>query len=469
MTDALNHMERCILGAILNGVHVSEVQAQVSPEMMLNPDNRLVFEIMRDLDEEGVALSYITVASRIHGLKSGEDPMAYVSACIPAHQKEKGFDLAQFCHTIRRAAAERMTAELAGRIQKQIEKREPIEKIIGQAEVEVSELGRMIERHTDTTLATAARSSIKRMSDAYEGRASTGVPWPLHGLLSAADGNMQEGNFHSVLLDSAGGKTSLALQVIRNAAEQGIPALFISYEQDAEQCMRQMSSQRLKIESKRMARGEFTTAEFDRISADHEALASLPIEIQVASGWSAKQIASRARRFRRTRGRGLVVIDHAKSIHLGRESLFAEQINVMMQTLRDAFKELGLAGLLLQQRRLRDVLQRFDPSPMKSDCYGGDAGHESLDLMLGIWRPEQIYRMKLPWASDRAPRDGQSEKEKFEIEIKKNEGLAKVVCLKNRYGDEHARAELEWEPRFTLFSDSRMARNAQEFLETMQF
>ncbi len=35
------------------------------------------------------------------------------------------------------------------------------------------------------------------------------------------------------------------------------------------------------------------------------------------------------------------------------------------------------------------------------------------------------------------------------------EGKAKLLCLKNRYGNEEAKAELEWEPQFTRFSDVR--------------
>ena len=161
---------------------------------------------------------------------------------------------------------------------------------------------------------------MQRLSDAYAGKLDDGVPWGFSGLKTIADGNMQYGNFHALLFDSGGGKTSIALQIMRNAAEQNIPVLFISYEQDAVQCIRQMSSQRLKIESKHMRLGDFTPADYEQISKDHDSIANLPLEIVKAAGWGAGEIAAAIKRFRRKHGKGLVVIDHASQSNLARKA-----------------------------------------------------------------------------------------------------------------------------------------------------
>ena len=153
-------------------------------------------------------------------------------------------------------------------------------------------------------------------------------------------------------------------------------------------------------------------------------------------------------------GKGLAVIDHAKSVVLGKESLFAEQINEVYKTIRDSLKSLDMAGLLLMQRKSSSI-DRDNPEPIKRDAYGGDATSESLDLLVGMWRPEQVYKIKLASAKEYTPREGMSEKDKLNAKITQYEGKAKLLCLKNRYGNENARAELDWEPQFTSFSDVR--------------
>ena len=459
MNPALLNIEKCVIGAMLAGLPVSEAASHCSPEMMLTTDDRKIFEIMIDLDEEGVAISYITVAARIAGLQSHEDPAAYTAACVAAFKKTKDFNLRHFAGEIRDAFVRRSLLDLSAEITKQAGKNVSTPKIQSNAEIALQEFGSMLTQKHDFGMAEIVGQTIDQASTAYQHKGSTiGIPWPLRGLYAAADGNMTWGNFHGLLADSASGKTSLALLILRHAAENGVPGLLISFEQDGVQCSRQMSAQRCRIESKRISRGEISTQEFERFSADQALLANLPLDIVTASGWTAKRIDARQRQFYRKRGRGLVIIDHLKSMILREGDGLAGALNEGMQTLRDGFRTTGNAGLLLQQRR-SDSWERPNPEPLKSDCYGRDAGHEALDLMLAMWRPEQIYRYKLPNASEFGRGDKLSEKERYEAEIIKHAGKAKVLCLKNRYGDENARSELEWEPRFTNFTDCEIVRS----------
>ena len=100
-------------------------------------------------------------------------------------------------------------------------------------------------------------------------------------------------------------------------------------------------------------------------------------------------------------------------------------------------KNSDMAGLLLMQRKSSSI-DRDNPEPIKRDAYGGDATSESLDLLIGMWRPEQVYKIKVASAKDYTPRDGESEKDKYNRKIAQNEGKAKLLCLKNRYGYEFA-------------------------------
>ena len=465
---ALIQIERCVIGALLTGTDVTEVQEHLSTEMFHNNDNRTIFSIIKNLDDEGTAVSYITVAGRMEKMGSGEDPSTYLTACIHLLKKEQTFVLGNYCHEIKMAFATMRIAETCETGLKLIKSKKPISEILRSIEVDVVEISGLQKNSSEDDIKNAAHRSIGRMSDAKAGNVDEGVQWAFKGLKTVADGNMQFGNFHAILLDSAGGKSSVALQIIRHAAEQGTPTLFVSFEQDSVQCLRQMSSQKLGIESKRMRTGDFSEEEFNRVYGDHDSISILPIEIEKASGWGADDICARIRRFSRKNGKGLVVIDHAKSILLGKESMFAEQINSIYKKIRDELSTSEMAGLLLMQRK-SSAISRENPAPIKSDAYGGDATNEPLDLLIGMWRPEQIYKQKLAFASSGSRQNEQSEKEKYEQKILQNEGKAKLLCLKNRYGDENAKAELDWEPKYTRFSDVRSGNSINYLDKELEF
>ena len=299
---ALIQIERCIIGALLTGIDISMVGSLISPEMILDPDNRTFFSIVQDLDDEGTAVTAITLAGRVAALKSGSDPMTYLSGCIHQIKKETTFVLENYCHEIRIAYASRRLVETCETSLKAVQKKKPISQIINSLEVDILEISNLQKRAVEENLKSIADISLQRMSDAYAGIADDGVPWGFDGLKTVADGNMQYGNFHALLFDSAGGKTSLSLQIMRFVAELGIPVLFVSYEQDSVQCIRQMSSQRLKIESKRMLMGKITEAEYQKIQDDHYLISDLPLEIVKASGWGAGEVAAAIKRFNRKRG-----------------------------------------------------------------------------------------------------------------------------------------------------------------------
>lgn len=122
----------------------------------------------------------------------------------------------------------------------------------------------------------------------------------------------------------------------------------------------------------------------------------------------------------------------------------------------DGLIETGHAGILLAQRRSGSWMKRDDPSPAADDVFAGDAIIESLDVFIGMWRPEQVYSRKLPHAYDGGAKNGElTQKQRFEDLIAANIGKARLLPLKNREGNLHLRSELDWEPEFTRFSDPK--------------
>lgn len=448
MSKALIDTEKVVLGAAITGTPLGAITELLTAEMFLDPDHRRFIEIMMEMDEEGIAVTFRLVAGRMSRMKNGEDPEAYLTACMRARQKDSIFNLHTYAHEIFVAYVSRRRLEICETEAKKIKEGKWALADLAKSEAALAELSELQGRIVDSSLSMAVQGALDDMAKAYQGGGIDGIPWAFNGLDKAADGPMQYGNFHGLLFDSAGGKTSLSLQQLRATAERGIPCLFLSFEQDEKQCVTQMLAQRTKIESKRLRHGQFQPAEYERITSDGDLMRQLEpyLQIEKAANWDVRRIISRVKRFRRQKGRGLVVIDHAKQIRLPNGSMFAEQINELYVRLAGVWTETGCAGLLLMQRR-SDAMFRRDPEPIKKDAYGGDAAHESLDLMLGMWRPEQVYQIKRKQAVK------QEEITECDTKILEWQNKAQVISLKNRYGTEGLKGELMWEPQYTRFRD----------------
>jgi len=440
----------------------------LTSEMFLDLDNRKILQIALDLESEGVHINFTTVSGRIDKLNNGQDPIAYCSACVTAHNKasEKDFRLSDYIGEVRRKYGERRFSEMLQSSSEDQKKGRPLATLVSSCESDIQEISTFVVNRDDIGLESAADKNIDAIQNAYKEGLSPGVPWGFEALRHVASGNMDYGNFYGIMLDTGGGKSSLALQIARAVAEENHPVMVLSYEMTVDQCMLRMTSQRLGIEVADIRGGNISSDQFDQVYQDQKVdLQRLPIDIVKANAWGAKKIGSALRSFRSRRGKGLVIIDHAKSIALGKEIGLSEQYKVMMNGIRDDVAMTEHACIVLLQRRQESYESRDDPTPMKGDVYGRDALHEPLDLMIGMWRPSQIYHQKLPKASTFGRGDTMTQKEKWEHEIIKWENIARLHALKNRYGSETAVSQLAWEAKYTRFSDTRGAKEAAEAKE----
>ena len=89
----------------------------------------------------------------------------------------------------------------------------------------------------------------------------------------------------------------------------GVVGLF-SLEMSAEQLATRIIAEQSGISSERIRRGKIAEDEFHRIVEVSRELQSLPLYIDATGGLSIGQVAARARRLKRQRGLGLIVIDY---------------------------------------------------------------------------------------------------------------------------------------------------------------
>src|SRR4029078_7436318 len=95
---------------------------------------------------------------------------------------------------------------------------------------------------------------------------------------------------------------------------RGAPVLFFSLEMAAQQLSARILSEQAEIEVWKIRNGKFTESEWEKFVLTMQELSSLPLFIDDTGGISIAQIAARARRLKREKKIGLIIIDHIQLV-----------------------------------------------------------------------------------------------------------------------------------------------------------
>jgi len=250
------------------------------------------------------------------------------------------------------------------------------------------------------------------------------------------------------------GKTSLATNAARAFAQdqaageepaRGAPVLFFSLEMAAQQLSARVLSEQTEIEMWKIRAGRFSENEWEKFVLTMQDLSTLPLYIDDTGGISIAQIAARARRLKREKAIGLVVIDYLQLIEPTRRAENrVQEITEVTKGLKALAKELNVPILALSQLS-RGVDSRDDKRPVLSDLRESGSIEQDADVVMFVYREE--YYLK-----SREPEPGSSEHSKWLERCERAHRRAEVLVEKHRHGATN-RIELFFDERFTRFSN----------------
>ena len=246
----------------------------------------------------------------------------------------------------------------------------------------------------------------------------------LSGITTGLDSvNGKIGGLHrSDLLILAGrpgmGKTALATNIAFNAARRltrdredgiedaksvGAGVAFFSLEMSADQLATRILSEQSGISSENLRMGKISQQDFRNLARAAAELETLPLYIDDTPGLTIAALRTRARRLKRQRGVGLVVVDYLQLLQgTGRsgESNRVQEISEISRGLKTLAKELNVPVLALSQLS-RAVEQREDKRPQLSDLRESGSIEQDADIVLFVYREEYYVQSREPQAPDR--------------------------------------------------------------------
>ena len=311
-----------------------------------------------------------------------------------------------------------------------------------------------------TSFAQAATRAIQMTARAMKsGGHLSGLTMGLNGL-NAKLGGLHNSDLVVLAGRPAMGKTALATNIAFHCAmrhllereqpgetRNGAPVAFFSLEMSADQLANRILAERSGINSEDLRRGAIRQEEFNRLARAAQELAELPLIIDDTPALTIAGLRTRARRLKRQRGIGLIVVDYLQllqgSARAGSDNR-VQEISEITRGLKTLAKELDVPVLALSQLS-RAVEARDDKRPQLADLRESGTIEQDADIVLFVFREEYYHAQK-------KPEDGS---EKFQAWLDKAhriEGRAEVIVAKQRHGSTGP-VPLMFASKFTRFSD----------------
>ncbi len=131
---------------------------------------------------------------------------------------------------------------------------------------------------------------------------------------------------------------------------RGAPVLFFSLEMAAQQLSARILAEQTEIEMWKIRNGRFSESEWEKFVLTMQELSTLPLYIDDTGGISIAQIAARARRMKREKNIGLIIIDYLQLVEPSRrQENRVQEITEVTKGLKNLAKELNVPVLALSQ------------------------------------------------------------------------------------------------------------------------
>jgi replicative DNA helicase len=407
-----NDAEEAVIGSLLiDGSAIFQIADFLQPSDFYTEPNRWLFEACLALYKRDEAINQVTLAqelSREDRLEAcgGAARLGYLISVCPT-----SLDIVHYARIVYRLSVMRQMIIAGGRISTiGYEAGPDVEDSLARAESVLFKLRRG-QGSSDLT-------HIRRVLDKYfeiapeaAGQAPESLPYVLSGFAGLDE--LLTGFQRSDLVIVAGrpsmGKTSLALNIARNAAveHRACVALF-SLEMSRDSLVTRLVSSESGVNSRRIRFGEHKTEEEERkVMEATGVLSEAPIYIDDTPMIRMAEMRSKALRLNYEHGIDMVILDYLQLMqgeNAGRGENRVQEISFVSRSLKALAREINAPVLAVSQLS-RAVEWRSSHEPQLSDLRESGSIEQDADVVLFIYRDEYYYKSEEEWINAHPDRE----------------------------------------------------------------
>lgn len=375
------HAEQAVLASVLlNNDHINGVMEVLRPGDFYQGAHRILYEAMIDLYDRGRPIDQLTLSSVLkdRNVEQQVGGLAYLSEIVTSVPISA--NVVHYARIVKEKSILRKTISAAQEITAAaFQGVADIDVFLDRTEQAIFSIAEEKIKPSYYVMGEMAREAMKEIEEAYERKERiTGVASGFRDLDQVTAG-FQRANMIVVAARPGMGKTSLCLNIAVSAAtKQKLPVAIFSLEMSRQELAMRMICSEARVNFQRLRTGHLAQEEVNRLVAAVGKLSEAPIYTDDSGTLSAMELRAKARRLKKERGIGLIIVDYLQLMHGSNTRQNSEnrvqEVSEISRSLKALAKELNIPVVAVSQLS-RGVESRNDKRPQMADlreCVTGD-------------------------------------------------------------------------------------------------
>lgn len=389
--------ERALLGSLLlkpDAIH--DVSDLIKPDSFYAEKHRHIFECMRELVEKGDPIDILSLGERLSakGLLDRCGGRAYVAELASAAPTPGNYS--HYAELVAKKHIMRALIDTAHEItEAAYDESGDTATVLDHAEKSIYAIGNASATHKFIPIRDKVDDAWERIEQLSKNEGGIrGVPTGFPDLDSMLSG-LHKSDLIILAARPSMGKTSLALDIARNAAvKHDVPVGIFSLEMSSEQLVDRMLSAESFINSWKMRTGAVRAEEdFAKIRDALETLSKAPIYIDDKPAQNILSMRAVARRLKRERGIGLIIVDYLQLMaptNTKASDSMVQQVTEISRSLKQLAREIEVPVIALSQ--LSRAVEQRGGKPRLSDLRDSGSIEQDADVVMFIHREDKMNK-----------------------------------------------------------------------------
>ena len=378
-------VEEAVLGALLIEPNcIDEAMDELTPSCFYSEKHRMIFEAMRSLNNEHIALDFLSVSQKLKANGNLETVGGTVALVQLSQKIGAAAHIEYYIRILKQKCIQRelITASYdeAVNVDDLIDTAQTklFAAIQNNVKKDVQEIGKVINDALD---------DIQRLQDSS---GLSGVPSGFPSIDKITLG-WQASDLIILAARPSVGKTAFVLNLARNAAvEFNMPVAFFSLEMPAIQLAKRMMVAETRLSADKIKGGVKLAAwEWEQLDIQLKRLAKAPIYIDDTPSLPVMEFRSKVKKLVKQKGVRLIVVDYLQLMQGPAElrGMREQEVAAISRTLKATAKELNVPIIALSQlSRQSENRQGSNRRPQLSDLRESGSIEQDADMVIFIHR-----------------------------------------------------------------------------------
>lgn len=387
--------EQSVLGCLmLDKDAIIKIADVIIPDDFYDNRHKTIFEAILQLFEKNVSIDILTVSNLLEEKKLLERVGGSALLTELVNSVPTAGHVTHYASIIRKKGTLRRLISSAGEISTLAFKEEgDVESILDLAEQRLFSVSQKHLKQNFVPITSILHETFERIDELHRDRGK------LRGLstgfvdLDKLLGGLQKSDLFILAARPSMGKTSLALDLIRNVAVNSkTPVGIFSLEMSKDQLVDRLLSAQSNVNLWKIRTGHLGDEDFELLGEAMGSLSEAPIFIDDAAGANIMEVRTKARRLQSQHNVGLIVIDYLQLMAGRSTDNRVQEVSEISRSLKILARELNVPVIALSQLS-RGVEQRPDKVPQLSDLRESGSIEQDADVVAFIYR-EDMYKGK---------------------------------------------------------------------------